>query len=272
MERFDWKLTIKKNIFSLWMIGLWPKDGTYKLNFYSLYTVVSISFFINVFGILTTVNMFMSDLDFEDSEELMLYWMADILTHIKVYMLSKKFQLPLQFWYPYNTKSSPFYEITYLHQAISLFYTVMAIYNIDMLIAALMIFIGAQCDILSDKLRNFESNSLITSIKHHQEILISVILSLVLYRLALDKILDIKLFTNLIIVVFYMIQIFTYCWFGNEVEVKSNQIPHSIYESDWTRHSLREKKNIMMLLLKSKKPIKLSAYNLFYLSLETFIK
>ncbi|RZC33681.1 7tm 6 domain containing protein [Asbolus verrucosus] len=205
---------------------------------------------------------------------------------------SKKFQLPFQFWYPYNTKISPFYEITYLHQVIGLFYSLIAIYNIDMLIAALMIVIGAQCDILSDELRNFKKSSIISSIIHHQEILIfasncnkfinfillgqffasSVILSLVLYRLALDKRLDIKLLTHLLVVVFYTIQIFTYCWFGNEVEVKSNQIPFSVYESDWTNYSLKEKKDVMILILRSQKPIKLSAFNLFYLSLETYIK
>ncbi|RZC42780.1 7tm 6 domain containing protein, partial [Asbolus verrucosus] len=212
---------------------------------------------------------------------------------------SKQFQLPLPFWYPYDKKASPFYEITYVHQIISFFYTVIAVYNIDMLTSALMVFIGAQCDILCDDLRNLHGNrsnifseNLKKSIKHHQEILIfakscnkyfsfillgqflasSVILSFTLYLLALDHNMDVRFFVHVVLVAFYMIQIFTYCWFGNEVEIKSNQIPHSIFESDWTRHSLKIKKDMMMLIVKSQKPIKLSALNLFYLSLDVYIK
>ncbi|RZC39102.1 7tm 6 domain containing protein, partial [Asbolus verrucosus] len=229
-----------------------------------------------------------------------------IILWVLLPLMNKSKQLPLSFWYPYDTKNSPLFEITCLHQIMSFFFSVIAIFNIDMLVAALMVFIGTQCDILCDDLRNLHDNitasfseNLIKSIKHHQEILIfaercneyisfillgqflasSVILSFILYGLALvnvkvlfDDSLDVRFFAHVVLVVFYMIQIFTYCWFGNEVEVKSNKIPYSIFESDWTRHSLTNKQNMMMLIVKSQKPIRLSAYNLFYLSLEIYIK
>ncbi|RZC36477.1 7tm 6 domain containing protein [Asbolus verrucosus] len=275
MKRFDWKLTIKLNIFSLWMIGLWPKDNKYKFNFYTLYACFAISHFITSLGILATVNTFMVDSDFEDSEELTLYFIGEILTQIKVFMFiknmrllkqilktlnddlfqpkslrqrqliapalnfwkmvynaftaagapvitlwvfrpllnkSNEFQLPINVWYPFNTKTSPFYEIAFFHQIISVFYTVIFVYNADMLIAALMVYIGAQCDILSDDLSNLQEKSVISfnkqlanSIKHHKQILIfaencntffnlillgqflasSIIISLILYRVAL---------------------------------------------------------------------------------------
>ncbi|RZC36188.1 7tm 6 domain containing protein [Asbolus verrucosus] len=337
MEKFDWKATIKVNIYCLWLVGLWPEDDTgYKFNFYSTYATISINFFISVLGILAAINSFMVDIKFEDSEELTLYFIGEILAHIKIYMfvknmtllkqlvttlnngrfqpkclrqrlliepalnfwkmvynaftasggpvislwvllplLNKSRELPLSFWYPYNTKTSLVYEMTYLHQVVSIFYTLIAVYNIDMLIAALMVFIGAQCDILSDNLRSLQANTaasfnkkLINSIKHHQEILSfakncnqffnvtllgqflasSVILSLILYRLALDKNVDIKFCAHVVLVAFYMIQIFTYCWFGNEVEIKSNQIPYSIFESEWTHYALIGKEDMMTFI------------------------
>ncbi|RZC38783.1 7tm 6 domain containing protein [Asbolus verrucosus] len=291
MERFDWKGIIKLNLFFLWTIGLWPKaDEVYKLNFYTLYSVISMIFFICSFGMLATVNIFVVDSDFEDSEEMIMYLLGGILTQLKVYMFikhmkmlkqlmttlnsdifqpktlkqkclvepalnfwriiynafttiggpvitlwlflpllskNKQFQLPINVWYPYNTKTSLFYKITYIHQIFSVFYTVIFVYNADMLIAALMVYVGAQCDILCDDLRSLQDDQadnffkkLINSIQHHEEILRSVIISLILYRLALNKHLDIKFVAHIILVTFYMLQIFTYCWFGNEVIVK----------------------------------------------------
>ncbi|RZB39714.1 7tm 6 domain containing protein, partial [Asbolus verrucosus] len=213
MERFDWKVMIKMNIFSLRIIGLWPEDYEYKFTFYTLYAVISTILFINAFGILITISIFMADVDIEDTEELTLYFVGEILLHIKTFIV---------------------------------FYSVIFLYNVDMLIASLMVFIGAQCDILCDNLRNLRGNTtasfkkkLKQFIKHHKEILkfaencnkffsfillgqflaSSTLLSLTLYRLALDENFNVKFLAHIVLVVFYMIQIFTYCWFGNEVEL-----------------------------------------------------
>nr|XP_015838120.1 PREDICTED: odorant receptor Or2 [Tribolium castaneum] len=67
-------------------------------------------------------------------------------------------------------------------------------------------------------------------------------------------------------------QIFMYCWYGNEVEVKSNKIPQAIFESGWTDFPLKTKKDLVFLLMKTREPIKVSAFNLFSLSLDTFMR
>ncbi|RZC34294.1 7tm 6 domain containing protein, partial [Asbolus verrucosus] len=242
MEKFDWKTTIKMNIFSLRIIGLWPKgDGVYKLDFYSLYAAISVIFFIDCLGILQITSLFFAYSDFEDLTEMAVISMSELLTVIKVCIFiknmgllkslmatldsdmfqpknidqilmvapalnlwktiynvffaaggiatsllvilplldgSKNFQLPLTIWYPHDINSSPLYEIMYFHQVISLFFILTAIYNIDMLISALMMYIGAQCDILCNNLRNFSTDGgedfnkiLIHLIKHHRSIL-----------------------------------------------------------------------------------------------------
>ncbi|RZB39518.1 7tm 6 domain containing protein [Asbolus verrucosus] len=212
---------------------------------------------------------------------------------------TKKIALPVSVWYPYDIQASPMYEITYLYQIVSVFYIVVAIYNIDMLISALMMYTGAQCDILCDNLRNLEDNEsrnfnrkLIDCIRHHQEILIfaencneffnliflgqffgsSVLIALILFRLVLNNQSYIQIFTHFLLVTFYMVQIFTYCWFGNEVQVKSRQIPYSVFESDWVQHSLEIRKSMIIFVIRSHRPVKLSAFNLFYLSLDVYIK
>nr|CAM84015.1 olfactory receptor 17 [Tribolium castaneum] len=90
---------------------------------------------------------------------------------------TKDHRLPFLAWYPYDSTKSPFYELTYIHQVVSIWYLVSASLNIDMLIAALNMFVGAQCDLLCDNLRNIGQNSkeigknLVKCIEHHREIL-----------------------------------------------------------------------------------------------------
>ena len=65
-------------------------------------------------------------------------------------------RLPFAAWYPYSTKMSPFYEITYLYQVIGIWYLTVANINMDTMIAGLMMYVGTQCDILCDNLRNLD--------------------------------------------------------------------------------------------------------------------
>ncbi|XP_044270070.1 odorant receptor Or2-like [Tribolium madens] len=67
-------------------------------------------------------------------------------------------------------------------------------------------------------------------------------------------------------------QIFIYCWFGNEVQTKSDKISQAIFESGWTDFPLKTKKDLVFLLMRTREPIKVSAFNLFSLSLDTFMR
>jgi hypothetical protein len=86
-------------------------------------------------------------------------------------------RLPFLAWYPYNFKTSPLYEITYVYQVVSNCVIASSTLNVDTLIAALNIFTGAQFDILCDDMRNLvlkertTMKKLKSLINHHQEIL-----------------------------------------------------------------------------------------------------
>ncbi|KAH0813490.1 hypothetical protein GEV33_009302 [Tenebrio molitor] len=83
--------------------------------------------------------------------------------------------LPFLAWYPYNAKTSPMFELTYLHQMASYIYICFTHINIDTLIAALNTYIGGQFDILCDNLRHLhESNihaHLVECVEAHKQIL-----------------------------------------------------------------------------------------------------
>ncbi|RZC35217.1 7tm 6 domain containing protein [Asbolus verrucosus] len=216
----------------------------------------------------------------------------------------KNYRLPFLAWYPFNTKRSPMYQIVFAHQMISFTFLAITVVSIDMLTAALLMYVGIQCDILCNNLRNlgydnrdgidFEK-SLIACIEHHQNILdfsekcnslisftvlvqffISALTAaLALYQIAYFEIYSLQFCNGLMILGVSLIQTTTYCWFGNEVEVKASSsglICYAAFQSNWTEQSPSAKKILMIFMIRSLTPIKISSYNLFYLSLETHKK
>lgn len=67
-----------------------------------------------------------------------------------------------------------------------------------------------------------------------------------------------------------LVEIILYCWFGNEIILKSENICFSVYSSDWYRNSVEYKKKMLMIMTRTQVPIRLYAGNLFTLSLVTF--
>ena len=87
----------------------------------------------------------------------------------------REYRLPYSVWYPYDIKKSPTYEITYFYQTMSFWAIAIAGFNMDTMIAALMMLSEAQCEILCENLRNLPSSSYKEKLKlcidHHKNIL-----------------------------------------------------------------------------------------------------
>ncbi|KYB28921.1 Odorant receptor 46a, isoform A-like Protein [Tribolium castaneum] len=208
----------------------------------------------------------------------------------------KEFRLPFLAWYPYDTKSSPFYELMYLHQVISTYTVGVVDISADTLIAALNMYVGTQCDILCDNIRDIDGPVQEMDAKwkkcftHHKEILkfaehcqkffnwivltqfcASVIsIGLSMFQLTLV----VPLSSEFFMFIFYLgaitVEIFMYCWFGNEVELKSSNILYATFEVNWVDAPQEVKKSILIFAIRCQNPIKMSSLNLFYLTLETF--
>ncbi|RZC37324.1 7tm 6 domain containing protein, partial [Asbolus verrucosus] len=209
----------------------------------------------------------------------------------------KEYKLPFRIWYPFNIKRSPVYQIIYIHQIMGIYAAGSVTLNVDMLLSALLMYTGAQCDLLCDDLKNLShvttgeyEKKLIDAVKHYKKILrekcnkfVNFILlvqfftstasaALAMFQLALCGTSDAEFYSAILAFFGIIEQTFNYCWFGNEVEIKSSQIPHSVYESNWIEESLEAKKCLMILVTRSMRPIKISSFNLFYLSVDTFMK
>ncbi|RZC33204.1 7tm 6 domain containing protein [Asbolus verrucosus] len=211
----------------------------------------------------------------------------------------KDYRLPFFAWYPYDTKASPFYEITYIYQIICICFAALVDIGIDTLIAALNMYTGTQFDLLCDDLRNLHdpdevdvSKKLIACIRHHKEILsfasnsnkffnwiifLQFFVSAVSIGLTMFQLTVVASFTNeFYSIMFYfnaaVVEIFMYCWFGNEVEIKSSKISYAVFECDWINMSQKTKNAMTIFVLRCHRPLKISTLNLFYLSLDTFVK
>ncbi|KAL0099802.1 hypothetical protein PUN28_019899 [Cardiocondyla obscurior] len=67
-----------------------------------------------------------------------------------------------------------------------------------------------------------------------------------------------------------LFQVFFYCWYGNELQLKSKGIVDAIYSSDWTIATIRDRKSLLFVMAISQKGLKLSYYGIFSLALDTF--
>lgn len=242
MEKYDWRLNIKMNIFVLRLLGLWPKEGKYQ-GFYILHVIFTMTTFLIGHLFFQAANIYFIRANLEAVTGTIYVLLVESLVVFKVYYLIRNIEmfkrllgvldtdmfqpknstqivaiketvhvwktiyksflytcfgtnmfwaiyplldksngerrLPFLAWYPWNTKRTPLYEITYVYQIISVSFITTVHVNVDVLVAALNIFNGSQFDILCDNLRNLHNfienatvkENLVHCIKHHKEIL-----------------------------------------------------------------------------------------------------
>ncbi|RZC35674.1 7tm 6 domain containing protein [Asbolus verrucosus] len=194
------------------------------------------------------------------------------------------YRLPFLAWHPYDIKTSPQYELTYLYQVVSV--TVLAVVDvsIDNLIAYLNMYVGVQFDILRDDIRNLgfdKSDSddmnrkLIKCVHYHKAILkfaayvnqfynrlllvqfcvSGISIGLAMFQLTIVAPFSSEFYSFVSYANAISVQVFLYCWFGNEIEVKVSKIFLQFYLFTWLQRSLQ-----------------ISAFGLFFLSVETFVK
>ncbi|XP_063925631.1 putative odorant receptor 71a [Zophobas morio] len=241
MEKFDWKIIVRANLFILNLVGLWPKSGKgYSLNLYTLYAlvvnttvdahnvfqaayicaiykdlqaIIAIIFIlvteadasIKIFYFVRRISLVQSLLKELENDEfqprnsqqremvqrtlnpwMLIYRTFWITTGTDLCFLfifpimdgsHKDYRLPFWAWYPFDTKRSPNYEVTYIYQVLCTWFLASCNIIMDTMFAALMTYIMAQCDILSDDLRNLADGDdsynvkIVKCVQHHKKIL-----------------------------------------------------------------------------------------------------
>ncbi|EFN79915.1 Odorant receptor 46a, isoform A [Harpegnathos saltator] len=85
-----------------------------------------------------------------------------------------------------------------------------------------------------------------------------------------SHIMEITAATMVIYTVGMFVQIYVYCWAGNEVILKSTKVGDAIYSTDWPLLTISEKKDLLMIMRRSTIPIKFTSSFLITLSLQSY--
>ncbi|XP_032667591.1 uncharacterized protein LOC116842453 [Odontomachus brunneus] len=81
---------------------------------------------------------------------------------------------------------------------------------------------------------------------------------------------DVEATSMVVYTICMFIQIYIFCWAGNEVILKSSSIGNAVYQTDWCMLPTSEKKDLLMIMKRSAFPIKFTSSFLIILSLESF--
>ncbi|XP_067207858.1 uncharacterized protein [Linepithema humile] len=212
-------------------------------------------------------------------------------------MIQEKFEklvqrLTYKAWVPFNYSSTGSYYLVYTHQMIAM--STSGIVNVacESIIFGLLLHICCQFEILEYRLTKIthDEDILRDCINHHNRIFeyayivnntfvkiialqFAVSMLVVcsnLYRIAMAT--DYMSFIPLIMYTSaILVQIFIYCWFGNEVKLKSLHVMNSIYEMDWPALSNSNKKALLLIMKRTTTPIEFSSAYIITMNLDSFV-
>lgn len=85
--KFDFTYGIRVNLNGLYLLGLWPQSSNgYKLNVYSLYTIISVGFLMTAHNIFRVMNIFFVISDLSAVAEIIFLTCTDVLASIKIFV------------------------------------------------------------------------------------------------------------------------------------------------------------------------------------------
>ncbi|XP_011861195.1 PREDICTED: uncharacterized protein LOC105558218 isoform X2 [Vollenhovia emeryi] len=207
---------------------------------------------------------------------------------------------PIQTYYIYDTTKSPQYELTYTIQSIALVLTVMCYSGVDNFLSLSVFHISGQLDILRNRLMHLhnvtnyndvlkncvtEHIRLFRAIDHVEDIFNIILMILFLYFGILFASYGFWVINMLesdqhftIFHIIYIVSIFTntfghmciYCAVGEVLTSQCDQIHHAVYFNEWYTMDPRKTLNLILLMIRSSKPLYLNIGKVFPLTMATF--
>ncbi|XP_071572228.1 odorant receptor 94a-like [Temnothorax nylanderi] len=201
-------------------------------------------------------------------------------------------KLTYRAWLPFDYSSMLLFYLAYTHQMIGVTVSAFTSMGCDTLICGLLVHICCQIEILTYRLRRIisHSNVLRDCVRHHYDIfrlafivnekfrlaitiqftLTTLMICFCLYeiRIATTKVKHIEI---ILYMACLLIQYFFYCWYGNELKIKSQQMIDHIFEMEWLTLDKNRKKSLMIMMRRTTLPIQITCAHIVPLNLETFM-
>ncbi|EZA58602.1 ObirOr5-E6 [Ooceraea biroi] len=202
-----------------------------------------------------------------------------------------KRNLTYKAWIPFNYSSPAVYFLVYIHQLIGMATSGIVNVACESLIFGLLLQICGQLEILEHRLTKlvhdegiigdcilhhnlifeyaYKVNNMFAKIIALQFAVSMLVVCSNLYRLAMvtDYVTFISLTTYTCAI---LTQIFIYCWFGNEVKIKSLHLANKIYNMEWLTLSNSCKKGLLMIMKRATVPIEFSSAYVITMNLDSF--
>ncbi|XP_018403359.1 PREDICTED: odorant receptor 46a-like [Cyphomyrmex costatus] len=210
-----------------------------------------------------------------------------------LYINFRNRKLMYKAWLPYNYYSSTIlFYLTSAHQMLSMTISMFVNIGCDTLICGLLVHICCQIEILTYRLRNIIFCSDVLRICLHQHyhifrfallvnekfrvtIAIQIILSTMMICLSLYQIskttVKASFIQFILIIICVLTQIFFYCWYGNEVKIKSYQIIDDIFEMEWLTLDNNIKKSLIIMMMRALVPIQINCAYVIPMNLDSFM-
>ncbi|KAL0116253.1 hypothetical protein PUN28_011232 [Cardiocondyla obscurior] len=206
-----------------------------------------------------------------------------------------KGHLTYKAWIPFDYTQSVIFYFVFAHQMIGMSITAAVNVACDSLVAGLLQEICCQLEILEYRLTKIlhDRHSLRDCIRHHNRIyeyahmvnrrfakiialqfaVSMLVVCANLYKLASISITKINgSFLALIMYTACMLsQIFLYCWFGNELKLKSTGVVNSIYNMEWQKLDNKSKKILVLIMRRSMIPVEFNSAVIITLNLDSFV-
>ncbi|XP_019698022.1 putative odorant receptor 85d isoform X2 [Harpegnathos saltator] len=200
------------------------------------------------------------------------------MTSTSLLMDFRRRDLTFKAWFPFDYSVSVIYYFLYIHQMISV--TLCGFLNVasDCFFSGLLLHICCQIEILEYRLSRIANNQakLRECVLHHYRIFDQFIgACLVVCCLLLRLTISTSSFMYIETVMCTgcaLIAIFYYCWFGNEVRLKSIQLSENIYKMEWPDFNNDVKKCFLIIMNRATSlPIKFTSAHIVPLNLESFV-
>ncbi|XP_070170075.1 odorant receptor 13a-like isoform X3 [Polyergus mexicanus] len=168
--------------------------------------------------------------------------------------------MPLQTHYIYDVTRRPQYELTFISQAVYILLAIMSYTGIDNFLGLLIFHMCGQLDILTNRLAHLDKCT------NSRDMLKNCVAKHVRLLRAIDVIEDTYNITLLALFLYFAI---LFAFYGFRI-ISCNEIYYAAYSNKWYSVDSKNAKDLLPLLIRSAKPIYLTAGKVFPITMATF--
>ncbi|KAK2584713.1 hypothetical protein KPH14_007046 [Odynerus spinipes] len=203
--------------------------------------------------------------------------------------------LPFKTYLPYSTVELYAYLATYLMHIASITYGILLNVSFDSLVYGFTLHACGQISILCERCtKSLDSGSISNEIekcvRHHvlihdlvkriESLFVSTVavlffFSLItlctsIFQMSKKDPLTVKFLSLVLYTGSMLLQVFFYCWYGNELRLKNKEIADAVYTGEWLISTPQDRRNIRFLMMISQKELLLSYHGIFSLNVDVF--